>query len=135
MIKPKTLIEKQLQRKRSQELVETIIAAKKQKAWLEVAGLLSAPRKNHANINLEEIDKQTKEGETVLVAGKVLSQGNVDKKIKIVALAFSESAKEKLKNSGSQTLSIPEEIKLNPEAKGIKIINNVEVIPSGHKTK
>ncbi len=122
MIKSKTLIEKQLKRKENKGLVDTIISAKKQKAWLEVAALLSAPRKNHANINLEEINKQTKEGEIVLIAGKVLSQGNIDKKIKIIALDFSDSAREKLKNSGNQTSSIEEEIKSNPEAKGIKIL-------------
>lgn len=102
--------------------METVITAKKNKAWLEVAGLLSAPRKNHANINLDSINKQSKEGETVLVPGKVLSQGNVNKKFKVVALAFSETAKEKLKNSGSQVSSISEEIKSNPEAKGLKIL-------------
>ena len=121
-MKTKTLIEKQLKRKGNQGLVNTLIAAKKQKAWLKVAGMLSAPRKNHANLNLQEINKQVKEGEKILVPGKVLSQGNLDKKIKIIALGFSESAKEKLKNSGSQTSSILEEIKSNPEAKDLKVL-------------
>jgi ribosomal protein L18E len=39
-----------------------------------------------------------------------------------VALNFSETAKEKLKNSGSQVLTIIEEIKSNPEAKGLKVL-------------
>jgi large subunit ribosomal protein L18e len=121
-MKTKTLIEKQLKRKGNQELVDTIIAAKKQKAWVEVAGLLAAPRKNYPNMNLDKINKDSKEGESVLIPGKVLSQGNIDKKLKVVALAFSETAKEKLKNSGCQVSSITEEIKSNPEAKGLKIL-------------
>jgi len=121
-MKTKSLIEKQLKRKTNQDLVKTLIAVKKQKAWLKIAGMLAAPRKNWANLNLQEINQQVKEGEKVLVPGKVLSQGNVDKKIKIIALGFSEAAKEKLKNSGSQISSIMEEIKSNPEAKDLHIL-------------
>ena len=121
-MKRKSLIEKQLRRKTNSELVETIIAAKKAKAWIEIAGLISAPRKNHVSLNLGEIDKKSKEGEKVMVPGKVLSQGEINKKIKIVALSFSEKAREKLIKSGSEIISITKEIKSNPNAKGIRIL-------------
>jgi len=121
-MKSKTKIEKQLRKKENPQLVKTIIECKKKKGWVEVAGLLSAPRKNHAQINLDFINNQSKSGETILIPGKVLSQGKLDKKIKVVALNFSETAKEKLKNSGSQVLTIIEEIKSNPEAKGLKVL-------------
>ena len=121
-MKSKTLIEKQLKRKTNSELVETIIAAKKNKAWLEVAGLISTPRKNHIDMNLGEIDKKTKQGETILVPGKVLSQGEINKKIKIAAIGFSEKAREKLIKSGSEIINILKEIKLNPNAKDIRIL-------------
>jgi large subunit ribosomal protein L18e len=121
-MKSKTKIEKQLKKKTNSELVETIIAAKKKDKWLEVAGLLSSSRKNQANLNLSEINKQAKEGEVVIVPGKVLSQGEIDKKVTIAALNFSEKAKEKLIKAGSKVLSIVEEIKSNPEAKGLHIL-------------
>ena len=127
-MKSKTKIEKQMQKKNSTELVNTIIAAKKNKSWIKIAGILSGPRKNRANLNLEEIDKKvdtlkgTSEGEIVVIPGKVLSQGNVNKKIKIVALNFSDKAKEKLLKSKCEVLNIIEEIKKNPEGKGIKIL-------------
>lgn len=121
-MKTKSKIEKQLQRKRNSKLIETIIACKKNKAWLKVAEILSGPRKNRTNINLEELNKKVKEEKTIVVPGKVLSQGELDKKIKIVALGFSEKAEEKLKKSGTETLTILEEIKKNPEAKGVKIL-------------
>ena len=121
-MKGKSLIEKQLKRKTNPELVETIIAAKKAKAWREIAGLVSTPRKRHVSINLSEIDKKVKQGEVIVVPGKVLSQGEVSKKIKIAALSFSEKAREKLLKSGSEAISILKEIKSNPEAKGIKIL-------------
>ena len=121
-MKSKSLIERQLKRKTNPELVETLIAAKKAKAWREIAGLISTPRKRHVSINLSEIDKRAKKGETVIIPGKVLSQGGLNKKIKIAALGFSEKAREKLLKSGSEAISILKEIKSNPDAKGIKIL-------------
>lgn len=122
MVKSNTKIGRQVERKQNPELVETIILAKKNKDWHKVAEILSGPRRKRADLNLEEIDKETKDGETVIVTGKVLSGGELDKKIKIVALSFSEKAKEKLLKSKIKPLSIVEEIKQNPEAKGVKIL-------------
>jgi large subunit ribosomal protein L18e len=87
-----------------------------------VAGILSGPRRNKICINLEEINKNSKTGETIVIPGKVLSQGEIDKKIKVIALNFSEKAKEKLLSAKCETDSILNEIKSNPSAKGIKII-------------
>ncbi len=121
-MKSKTLIEKQLNRKKNKELVETIIAAKKNEAWREIAEILSGPRKNRKNINLEEIDKKSKDGETIVILGKVLSQGELNKKINIVALNFSEKAKEKLLNTSCKVSNILEEIKSNPNAKNVRFL-------------
>ncbi len=122
MIKSKTKIEKQMKKKTNALLVKTILLAKKNNKWLEVAKILSGPRKRWINMNLEEIDKQTQDGEKVVIPGKVLSQGEITKKIKIVALDFSERAREKLLKSKREISSIIEEIQKNPETKGIKIL-------------
>ena len=121
-MKTKSKIEKQLQRKTNSKLVETIIACKKNKSWLKVAEILSGPRKNRTNLNLVELNKKVKDEKIVVVPGKILSQGDLDKKIKVVALGFSEKAEEKLKKLGLEIFTILEEIKKNPEAKGIKIL-------------
>jgi len=121
-MKSKTKIEKQMKKKTNALLVKTIISAKKNNKWLDVAEILSGPRKKWININLEEIDKKTQDGEKVVIPGKVLSQGEMTKKIKIVALDFSEKAREKLLKSKREILNIIEEIQKNPEAKGIKIL-------------
>ena len=120
-MKSKTLIEKQMQRKKNQELVETIIATKKKKELFKIAEILSSSRKNKININIEKINKEAKQGDTIVVPGKVLSQGDIDKKIKVIALSFSEKAKDKLLKSKCEVSNILEEIKKNPEAKGIKL--------------
>lgn len=121
-MKSKTKISKQLEKKSNTELVETIIIAKKQEAWIALAGILSGPRRKRICMNLEEIEKQSKEGETIVIPGKVLSQGELTKKIKIVAMTFSDKAKEKLLSSKCQIAYIQDEIKSNPSAKGIKIL-------------
>ena len=121
-MKTKTKIDKQLRKKFNKELIQTIIAAKKKDKWLEVAGILSGPRRKAMSLNLEEINENSKDGETIIVPGKVLSQGEVSKKIKIVARNFSEKAKEKLLKSKTPFSSIIEEIKKNPDIKGGRIL-------------
>jgi len=118
----KTKIDKKLKIKRNPKTVATLLAAKKINGWLEVAKLISRPRGKSISVNLEKIDKDTKEGDTVIVPGKVLGSGEINKKIRVCALNFSESAREKLKNKKCEVVLIIEEIKKNPKAQGIKII-------------
>ena len=109
-------------RKTSSEIVETIIAAKKNKAWLKIAHMISGPRRKQASVNLIDIEKETKEGDTVLIAGKVLGSGDVSKKVRVVALYFSEEARKKLKAKKCEVVSVKEEIKVNPKAQGIRVL-------------
>ena len=126
MVKSKTKIEKQSRKKGNPILVETLRAAKKtgNEIWMRVAGVLSGPRRKKIAINLDNIEKATKEGDSIVVPGKILSQGEISKKIAVIALAFSEKAKEKLLKTKSHAVSILDEIKKNPEAKGLRLIMN-----------
>ena len=115
MVKSKTKIKKQSQRKKNFELIETIRLAKKNKEWKKVAEILSGPRRNWININLDRIK------EDVVVPGKVLGQGEIGKN-KIIAFSFSEKAKEKINKAGGKAIHIIDEIKSNFERKGLKIL-------------
>jgi large subunit ribosomal protein L18e len=125
-MKSKTLIGKQVTKKTNPELVETILLAKKKAKWVEIAGLLSSPRANMINLNLDKLNEEAKEGDIIVVPGKILAQGELNKKIKVVALSFSEKAKEKISKSKGEISTILEEIKKNPEAKGIKFITEIK---------
>jgi len=125
-MKSNTKISKQLEKKRNPELVETILAAKKNNSWKRVSEILSGPRKDHIEMNLDAISRQAKEGETLAVPGKVLSVGNIDKKVNVVALGFSRSAEEKILKTGGKVSSILEEIKKNPDAKNIRVLEGVK---------
>lgn len=120
MTKSKTRIEQQLKKKTNPVLVETVILAKKNPAWLEVAGILTTPGRKAKSANLSEIEKV--DGEMIVVPGKVLSQGQITKKVKVVATKFSENALRKLKEAGCETLTIKEAIKVNKDGKGMVIL-------------
>lgn len=118
----KTKLKNRVKRKTNPVLVETLQAAIKNPKWGEVAKILSGPHRKYSSLNLFEIDKEVKTGDTVVIVGKVLSKGELTKKIRICALSISEKAKEKLKPTKSEIVSILEEITKNPKAEGIKIL-------------
>ena len=117
-----TKIGKRVGNKTNSEVVETLLAAKKNVAWNKVAQLISGSRKKYASVNLKEIDGESKDGETIVVVGKVLGNGKINKKVRVCAMNFSESAFEKLKEVKSEGIILLEEIKKNPKAEGIKIL-------------
>ena len=125
-MKTLTKIKKQIKKKTNSELVETILKTAKNEKWFDVARIISGPRRKKISINLDEINDDFKDGEAIVIPGKVLSQGELHKKIKVVALNFSENAKEKLSKGKKDFATIEEEIKKNPDAKNLKIITGVE---------
>jgi len=90
--------------------------------WKDIAERFEKPLNNWPVVNLNRINRTINEKETALIPGKVLSDGNLDKKINIAAWSFSEKAVEKIKKSGGKTLTINEIMKENPKGKNIRII-------------
>ncbi|MHA1734721.1 MAG: 50S ribosomal protein L18e [Promethearchaeota archaeon] len=83
---------------------------------------LMKPRRTHrVEANLHRIDKKTKEGDTIIVPGKVLGQGEISHKITIAALSASESALKKLQGAKCEYIKIETLVERNPEGKGVKI--------------
>lgn len=117
----KTKIDKRLRRK-NPNLAKTIILLKKQKKpiWLIIAKLLSNPKRKSVAVNISKINKLTKENDIVVVPGKILSDGTLEKPLTIVALSYSEKTKEKLKKA--KLITIEKLLKENPKATGVKII-------------
>ena len=115
-------IEKKLRRKENPELVRTIILLKKNKEWKPLARFLSRVKRKQIKKNLEEINKNSAQGDNIVVPGKVLGKGKLEKKIRIIAFSFSEKAREEIKKSGSETRTIQEEINKNPKAEGVKVL-------------
>ena len=117
-----TAIGRRIPRKMDSYVVETVLTAKKLPKWRKVAQRISGSRRKYSEINLHEINSKSSEGDTIVVTGKVLSGGELTKKIRLCAMSFSESALAKMKTSKSEAVKIIDEIKRNPKAEGVKIL-------------
>ena len=94
-------------------------AAKEKSAfWKRIAMELEKPRRRRREVTISKINKKTKDKETIIVPGKVLGDDDLIKNINVVALEFSKSAKQKIKNS----ITIKELLKTNPKGKDVRII-------------
>lgn len=89
------------------------------KIWKRIASDLQKSTRQRRKVNIYKIDKFTREGETAIIPGKVLSMGDLNKNITIAAYQFSEAAKTKLKD---KAITIEELTKKNPKGKKLRII-------------
>jgi large subunit ribosomal protein L18e len=90
--------------------------------WKDIAKRLEKPLRSWPVVTLDHLDTTVQEKETALVPGKVLSQGQLSKKMQVAAWSFSEKSKEKIKKAGGTALTIEELIKKNPDGKNIRIV-------------
>ncbi len=103
---------------RIKKLIEKT-SEKDEKIWKDIARRLSKPRRNMAEVNINKIKRFAKEKETIVVPGKVLGYGNLDKKVEIAAFSFSKTAEEKIKKKGGNCIKIEDFLKNKP--KGVKV--------------
>ncbi|MFC4988654.1 MULTISPECIES: 50S ribosomal protein L18e [Saliphagus] len=89
--------------------------------WRDVADRLEKPRGSHAEVNLGRIERYAREEETVVVPGKVLGAGALQKSVTVAAVDFSSSAATKIDQVG-ETLPLEELIEDNPEGSDVRVI-------------
>jgi large subunit ribosomal protein L18e len=90
--------------------------------WRDIASRLEKPSRNWAQVNISKIDQHLGDGETAVVAGKLLGSGELTKKVTIVAFSASESARAKVTAAGGKVLSLQEAIKAYPKGQNCRII-------------
>ncbi len=76
------------------------------------------PSRQRPSVNIFRINGSTKEGDAVIVPGKVLSIGSMDHKVSIAAMELSESARKELKKANCSLVPLAEALK----AKNAKLI-------------
>ncbi|MFH1456199.1 MAG: 50S ribosomal protein L18e [archaeon] len=89
--------------------------------WKRIANDLSKPTRNEIKVNLHKINKLAKKDEIIVVPGKVLATGDLDKKVTVAAYTFSDVAKLKIQKSG-KFMNLRELMKINPKAKKVRIL-------------
>ncbi len=90
--------------------------------WDAVADELEKPRRQRRAVNISRINRHTKDGDIVVVPGKVLGAGHIDHPVTVAALAFSKTAIEKILNAGGKAVYLLDLAKENPKGTNIKII-------------
>ena len=89
--------------------------------WKDVAERLEKPRRRYAEVNLSKINRYARDGETVLVPGKVLGSGRLERRVTVAALGFSKSAYESI-NAVGRCMSIEELMRENPKGSNVRIM-------------
>lgn len=101
-------------------LEKLIIELRKTKKpfYKRVAEELAKPTRQRAEVNLWKINKYTAEGETIVVPGKVLCEGELGHKV--IVSAFRVSGK--LNDKNLKVITINELMKKNPDGSGVRIL-------------
>ncbi|MBC5793223.1 MAG: 50S ribosomal protein L18e [Nanohaloarchaea archaeon] len=104
-------------------LVETIELLKEQDApvYREAAENLGKVNRRRPEVNISDIERNTEEGDTVIVPGKVLGTGYLSKGVKVAAFKASSSAKEKISEEGEFKF-IEDLVEENPKGEEVKIL-------------
>lgn len=117
-----------LKRKTNPVLVDTIRALRRAGAaneapvWQYVAKALSRPARSWAAVNVGHMERVCDEGSFVVVPGKVLGAGFLEKTIDVAAWGFSESAREKIVQAGGRCLTIDDALEEKPDGSGISVV-------------
>jgi len=96
----------------------------KNRVWKTLAKKLERPRRIRVSVNLWNLSKLAirNKGKTLVVPGKVLGTGKLEKNIKIAGLEFSEKAREKIKAEKGIAITLMELMDEKPKAKELVIV-------------
>lgn len=99
-------------------------ASKKTKAplWKDLERRLLNSRSNRREVNLDKLSKFTKEGDVIIVPGKLLGAGNLGHSVIVFAYSVSKLASKKVKEAGGQILALADLVEKYPHGSGVKII-------------
>ncbi|HIH32290.1 TPA: 50S ribosomal protein L18e [Candidatus Woesearchaeota archaeon] len=110
---------------KNERLKELISSLKKQSLeqktglWKRIALELERPTRQHRVVNLSKIEHNVKDNDVIIVPGKVLSGGQLTKKVTIYAYQYSKSVADKLNGN---VMDIEDAMKKYPNGKNLKII-------------
>ena len=106
-----------------QKLLEDLEGkARESNFWRRIVKDLKKSSRQRRKVNIYKINKAARDGETIVVPGKVLSVGELSKKVDVAALTFSAEARKKIEESKGKVMSIAELLKNNPEGKKVRIL-------------
>jgi large subunit ribosomal protein L18e len=90
--------------------------------WKRVAELVSRPSRKRPAVNVGKISRHTKDGDIVVVPGKVLGSGSIHHKVTVAAMSASAAARSLIVEAGGSLISIDELLVQTPKGNGVTII-------------
>lgn len=94
----------------------------KNKIWSAVAEHLEKSRKNYHEVNVGKLNQYHKDEAILLVPGKILGTGKLEKPVTVSSLKISRSALAKIQKAGGKYYSLKELINTKVEVKNIILI-------------
>lgn len=79
--------------------------------WKRVHSMADVPSRRRCSVNIYKLNRHTKDGDNVIVPGKVLSVGSMDHKINVSAIEFSGQALRALKSANCKIVKISDMVK------------------------
>jgi large subunit ribosomal protein L18e len=93
--------------------------------WEKVSEILSRPRRKRVAVNIGKINRLANDGEIIIVPGRVLGGGLLEKKLVVIAESFSKTAWQKILDNGGKPYTLYDVVS-NPSLvegkKGLKLI-------------
>jgi large subunit ribosomal protein L18e len=93
--------------------------------WEKVSEILSRPRRKRVAVNIGKINRLANDGEIIIVPGKVLGGGLLEKKLVVIAESFSKTAWQKILDNGGKPYTLYDVVS-NPSLvegkKGLKLV-------------
>ncbi len=90
--------------------------------WLKLSKLALKPSRVRRAVNINKIAHLTKDGDIVIVPGKVLGTGNILHKITLFSFSISNTAATKIIESGGKILKFEDMAKQYPTGTGVQLI-------------
>ncbi|MCC6009405.1 MAG: 50S ribosomal protein L18e [Fervidicoccaceae archaeon] len=93
--------------------------------WEKVSEILSRPRRKRVAVNIGKINRLANDGEIIIVPGKVLGGGLLEKKLVVIAESFSKTAWQKILDNGGKPYTLYDVVSkpsLVEGKKGLKLI-------------
>ncbi|CCC82292.1 50S ribosomal protein L18e [Thermoproteus tenax] len=100
------------------------IASRKNDApiWSYLAELIERPRRRRVAVNIGKVDRLASDGDIVVIPGKLLGAGKLEKRVTVAVLSATKSAAESVLRAGGELVSIPELVRRNPKGSRVKIV-------------
>jgi large subunit ribosomal protein L18e len=116
---------KRIKSNQTQQLIvslKTLAIEQDTALWKRVAKELESPSRRRREVNIYKLESYAKDGETIIVPGKILGNGVLSKKITVAALSISQAAQDKISSNNGEVLTIAQLMQANPKASKVRIM-------------